>query len=55
MFLISILVVITFNNDLENTMRSFISTQKELNKEFLAKFERFDALNEKVDHLTRVD
>jgi hypothetical protein len=41
------------SNDLENTMRSFISTQKELNKEFIAKFERFDALNEKVDHLTR--
>jgi hypothetical protein len=34
-------------------MRSFISTQKELNKEFIAKFKRFDALNEKVDHLTR--
>jgi hypothetical protein len=34
-------------------MRSFISTQKELNKEFIAKFERFDALNEKVDHLTK--
>jgi hypothetical protein len=34
-------------------MRSFISTQKELNKEFIAKFERFNALNEKVDHLTR--
>jgi hypothetical protein len=41
------------SNDLENTMRSFISTQKELNKEFIAKFERLDALNEKVDHLTR--
>jgi hypothetical protein len=41
------------SNDLENTMRSCISTQKELNKEFIAKFERFDALNEKVDHLTR--
>jgi hypothetical protein len=41
------------SNDLENTMRSFISTQKELNKEFIAKFERFDALNEKVDHLNR--
>jgi hypothetical protein len=40
-------------NDIENTMRSFISTQKELNKDFIAKFERFDALNEKVDHLTR--
>jgi hypothetical protein len=34
-------------------VRSFISTQKELNKEFIAKFEIFDALNEKVDHLTR--
>jgi hypothetical protein len=34
-------------------MRSFICTQKELNREFIAKFERFDALNEKVDHLTR--
>jgi hypothetical protein len=34
-------------------MRSFISSQKDLNKEFIAKFERFDALNEKVDHLTR--
>jgi hypothetical protein len=41
------------SNELENTMRSFISTQKELNKEFIVKFERFDALNEKVDHLTR--
>jgi hypothetical protein len=41
------------SNDLENTMRSFISTQKELNKEFIAKFERFDSLNKKVDHLTR--
>jgi hypothetical protein len=30
-------------------MRSFISTQKEVNKEFIAKFERFNALNEKVD------
>jgi polyhydroxyalkanoate synthesis regulator phasin len=34
-------------------MISFISTQKGLNKEFIAKFERFDTLNEKVDHLTR--
>jgi hypothetical protein len=40
-------------NDLENTMRSFISTQKKLNKEFIAKFERFVALNEKVDRLNR--
>jgi ribosomal protein S15P/S13E len=41
------------SNDLENTVRSFISCQKELNKEFIAKFERFNAFNEKVDHLTR--
>jgi hypothetical protein len=41
------------SNNLENTMRSFISTQKKLNKEFIAKFERFVALNEKVDHLNR--
>jgi hypothetical protein len=34
-------------------MRSFTSTQREPNKEFIAKFERFDALNEKVDPLTR--
>jgi hypothetical protein len=31
----------------------FISTQKELNKEFIGKFEKFDALNDKVDHLTK--
>jgi hypothetical protein len=30
------------SNDLDNTMRSFISTQEELNKKFIAKFERFD-------------
>lgn len=41
------------SNELENTIRSFISTQKELNKEFIAKFERQDALNEKVDLLTQ--
>jgi hypothetical protein len=34
-------------------MRSFISTQKEPSKEFITKFDRFDALNKKVDHLTR--
>jgi hypothetical protein len=34
-------------------MRSFISTQKELNKEFITKFEKLDALNDKVDHLTK--
>jgi hypothetical protein len=34
-------------------MISFISTQKELNKEFITKFERFNALDEKVDHLAR--
>jgi DNA-directed RNA polymerase subunit F len=41
------------SNYLDNTMRSFLSTQKELKKKFIAKFERFDALNEKVDHMTR--
>jgi hypothetical protein len=28
------------SSDLENTIRSFISTQKELNKEFISKFEK---------------
>jgi hypothetical protein len=41
------------SNELENTIRSFISTQKELNKEFIEKFERQDASNEKVDLLTQ--
>jgi hypothetical protein len=27
--------------------------QMKFNKEFIAKYERIDALNEKVDHLTR--
>jgi hypothetical protein len=53
MFLTSTQVVIIFLMIQKNTMRSFISTQKDLNKEFIAKFERFDALNEKVDNLTR--
>jgi hypothetical protein len=39
--------------DLENTFRSFISTQKELNKEFISKFEKQDALFERVDQLTK--
>jgi uncharacterized coiled-coil DUF342 family protein len=41
------------SNELENTIRSFISTYKELNKEFIAKLERQDALNEKLDLLTQ--
>jgi hypothetical protein len=41
------------SNDLENTIRSFTSIQKELNKEFKANFETRDALNEKVDLLTQ--
>ena len=38
-------------SDLENTIRSFISTQKELNKEFISKFEKLDSLFERVDQL----
>jgi hypothetical protein len=41
------------SNDLEITTRSFIATQKELNKEFIAKFEKMDALCEKVDNLVK--
>jgi hypothetical protein len=41
------------SSELENTIRSFISTKKELNKEFIEKFERQDSLNEKVDLLTQ--
>jgi hypothetical protein len=41
------------SSDLENTIRSFISTQKELNKEFISKFEKQDALFERVDQLTK--
>ena len=43
----------TISNDLENTIRSFISTQKELNKEFIAKFEKVDALFDNVERLTK--
>jgi hypothetical protein len=38
---------------LENTIRSFISTQKELNKEFISKFEKQDSLFERVDQITK--
>jgi hypothetical protein len=41
------------SSDLENTIRSFISTQKELNKEFISKFEKQDSLFERVDQLTK--
>lgn len=41
------------SNDLENTIRSFIASQKELNKEFIAKNEKFDALFDNVDRLTK--
>jgi hypothetical protein len=41
------------SSDLENTIRSFISTQKELNKEFISKFEKHDILFERVDQLTK--
>ena len=41
------------SSDLENTIRSFISTQKELNKEFISKFEKQDSLFEKVDQLAK--
>ena len=35
------------SSDLENTIRSFISTQKELNKVFISKFEKQDSLFER--------
>ena len=41
------------SSDLENTIRSFISTQKELNKEFISKFKKQDSLFERVDQLTK--
>jgi hypothetical protein len=41
------------SSDLENTIRSFISTQKELNKEFIYMFEKQDSLFERVDQLTK--
>jgi hypothetical protein len=37
---------------LDNTIRSFIYTQKELN-EFISKFEKQDSLFERVDQLTK--
>ena len=41
------------SSDLENTIRSFISTQKELNKEFISMFEKQDSLFERVYQLTK--
>jgi hypothetical protein len=41
------------SSDLENTIRSFISTQKKLNKEFISKFEKQVSLLERVDQLTK--
>jgi phage/plasmid-associated DNA primase len=41
------------SSDLESTIRSFISTQKEINKEFISKYEKQDALFERVDQLTK--
>jgi hypothetical protein len=41
------------SSDSENIIRSSISTQKELNKEFISKFEKQDALFERVDQLTK--
>jgi hypothetical protein len=41
------------SSDLENTIRFFISTQKELNKEFISQFEKQDALLERVGQLTK--
>ena len=43
----------TISNDLESTITSFISTQKELNKELIAKFEKVDALFDNVERLTK--
>jgi hypothetical protein len=37
-------------NDLESIIRSFITTQNYLNKEFITKFEKVDALYERVDN-----
>jgi hypothetical protein len=41
------------SNELENTIKYFIATQKELNKEFISKFESQDALIDKVELLTQ--
>jgi hypothetical protein len=38
---------------LESTIRSFIATQKELNKGCVAKFKEMDALCERVDNLAK--
>jgi hypothetical protein len=40
-------------NELESTIRSFITTKKEPKNEFIAKFENMDALCEKVDNLAK--
>jgi hypothetical protein len=32
---------------IDNTIRSFITTQRELNKEFISRFEKLDAMFEK--------
>jgi hypothetical protein len=37
---------------LDNTIRSFITTQRELNKEFISRFEKLDAMFEKVENLS---
>lgn len=39
------------SSDLENTIRYFISNQKELNKKFISKFEKQYSLFERVDQL----
>jgi hypothetical protein len=41
------------SNDLKSTIRSFIATQKELNKKFISKFKKIDVLCERVDNLTK--
>jgi hypothetical protein len=43
---------INVSSDLERTMRTFISNRKQLNKEFIAKIERFDSICEMVDLLS---
>jgi hypothetical protein len=40
-------------NDLESTIRSFIATQKELKKDFIANFKKMDVLCEMVDNFTK--
>jgi hypothetical protein len=41
------------SSDLVSTIRSFIATQKELNKGYVAKFKEMDALCERVDNLPK--